>query len=127
MNRYHFAILSAAAALAAALVLAPTPGLGQAPADEKAKAKAAAKAKQNAKNFENNAAVITLLDRAGKTVGTVGDRALYDETVLSPDRTRIAVCKEDLDAETSDLWVMDVAPGKSIRLTTSKKNEFVQA
>jgi len=120
-------VVAGAAALSAALLFAPLTGRGQTPTDEKAKAKAAAKAKQNAKNFENNAAVITFYDRQGKTVGTAGERALYEATVFSPDRTRIAVIKDDLAAENADLWVMDIATGKSTRITTSAKNEFVQS
>ena len=120
------AITMGAAMLSASLMLVPVRGYGQASDDEKAKAKAAAKAKQNAKNFENNATVITFYDREGKTVGTAGERALYDDTIFSPDRKRIAVIKEDQEAENADLWVMDVATGKSTRITTSAKNEFVQ-
>src|ERR1700736_5714946 len=102
-HTYRIAAVSAAAALSTLLLLAPLPGQSQAPEDEKAKAKAAAKAKQNAKNFENNAAVITFYDREGKTVGTAGERALYNETVLSPDRTRVAVTKFDQEAQNADL------------------------
>src|SRR6185369_5498341 len=42
-------------------------------------------------------------------------------------RARVAVVKNDLDNETSDLFVMEIAGGKTTRLTTSKKTEFVQA
>ena len=103
--------------------------MGQGPAganDEKAKAKAANKAKQNAKNFENNASVLTFYDRGGKKVGTAGERALYEFYYLSPDRTRAAVVIDDLDAQNADLWVLDIASGKKTRLTTSVKDEFVQ-
>ena len=107
--------------LSAALLLGQ-----QAPAtdDAKAEAKAAAKAKRNAQKFENKAAVITFYDRQGKTVGTAGERALYRDTVLSPDRTRVAVIKRDFEAENADLWILDVATGKSTRITTSAKDEF---
>src|SRR6185295_4836103 len=124
---FRIAVIAGAVALSAALLFAPLTGQGQTPADEKAKAKAANKAKQNAKNFENNAAVITFYDRQGKTVGTAGERALYEDTVFSPDRTRIAVIKDDLAAENADLWVVDVGTGKSTRITTSAKDEFVQS
>src|ERR1700692_2132473 len=77
------------AVLSAMLILAPPPGRGQnAGSDEKAKAKAQAKAKRDAQSFENNASMITFYNREGKIVGTAGERAMYDETVLSPDRTR---------------------------------------
>jgi len=120
-NSYRLAVFVPAAVLSVALLL------GQAPqvSDDNAKAKAAAKAKQNAKNFENNATVITFFDREGKKVGTVGERALYSQPVMSPDRTRVAVIKNDLDAEARDLWVLDVATGKNTRITTSAARDSV--
>ena len=122
-NTYGVVIVSVAAAVATALLLAPLPIHGQ--LNEKDKA---FKAKQIAKQFENNATVMTLRDRTGKQVGAAfGDRALYGETVLSPDLTRVATVKNDPENETADLYVLDIASGKSIRLTTSKKTEFVQS
>ena len=127
INSYRVAIVTTAAALCAALLLAPLPGQGQAPEDEKAKAKAAAKAKQIAVAFEQNARVLTVFDRDGKTVAEIGERAIYGQPVFSPDRTRVAVIKTDLAGETADLWVIDVATGKTTRITTSKAREPVQA
>ena len=122
-NSYGVVIVSAAAALATALLLVPVPIRGQLSEKDKA-----FKAKQIAKQFENNATVMTLRDRTGKQVGAAfGDRALYGETVLSPDLTRVATVKNDPENETADLYVLDIASGKSIRLTTSKKTEFVQS
>ena len=120
---YQGVIVSAAAALATALVLAPVPMRGQ--LNEKDKA---FKAKQIAKAFENNATRMTFRDRTGKQVGEAfGERALYGAAVLSPDRTHVAFVKNDLDNETADLYVLEIAGGKETRLTTSKKTEFVQA
>ncbi len=105
---------------------APPPlALKEPAADPKAKALAEARAKRNAQIFENNATVITLYDRLGKTVGRVGERALYFGPELSPDRTRVAVLKRDLENESADLWVLDVATGGATRITTSAKTEFV--
>jgi len=131
-------IVTAALGFSAALLL-----LGQGPQND-AKGKAALKAKQIAQNFENNAQVLTLFDRDGKVVGTVGERGLYNQpglspdrfstigeraryfgAVLSPDRTRLAVPKLDQEGESSDLWVMDVATGRGARLTQSAAQEFV--
>ena len=120
---YQGVIVSAATALATALLLAPVPIRGQ--LNEKDKA---FKAKQNAKAFENNATVMTFYDRTGKQVGQpFGERALYGPAVLSPDRMRVALVKNDLDEESADLYVLDIASGKTTRLTTSKKTEFVQS
>ena len=122
-NAYGVVILSAATALATALLLAPVPVRGQ--LNEKDKA---FKAKQIAKQFENNATVLTLYDRTGKQTGAAfGDRALYGEAALSPDRTHVAMVKNDLENETADLYVLDIASGKGTRLTTSKRTEFVQS
>jgi len=122
-NAYGVVILSAATALATALLLAPVPVRGQ--LNEKDKA---FKAKQIAKQFENNATVMTLYDRTGKQTGAAfGDRALYGEAALSPDRTHVAMVKNDLENETADLYVLDIASGKGTRLTTSKRTEFVQS
>jgi Tol biopolymer transport system component len=121
-HAYRMVPVSAAAALIVFL-LSSTPGSGQ--LNEKDKA---FKAKQNAKSFENNATVMTLYDRAGKQVGQpFGDRGLYGAAALSPDRTHVATVKNDLDNESADLYVLDIAGGKSIRLTTSKNREFVQS
>jgi Tol biopolymer transport system component len=120
---YQAAMVSAAAALAAALALAPAPMRGQ--LNEKDKA---VKAKQNAKALENNATVMTFYDRTGKQVGPAfGERALYGAAVLSPDRSRVAFVKNDLDNENADLYVLEIAGGKTTRLTTSKMREFVQS
>ena len=88
----------------------------------------ALRARQNAQAFEVNASVFTFYDREGKQVGqNFGERALYGPAVLSPDRTRVATVRNDLDNESADLYVLDLASGKNTRLTTSKKTEFVQA
>jgi Tol biopolymer transport system component len=97
------------------------------PADEKANAVAEAKAKQNARAFENRATTINLYDRSGKIVGKAGERAIYGETVLSPDSKRIAVIKQDLANESADLFVIELYNGGTTRLTTSVKTEFVTA
>ena len=96
-------------------------------ADAKAKEAAEARAKRNALTFENNATTMAFYDRAGKRTGTLGERALYGETVLSPDGSRVAVITRDLANETADLYVLDVATGAKTRLTTSPRTEFVMA
>ena len=96
-------------------------------ADAKSKEAAEARAKRNAQQFENNATTIVFYDRAGQKAGTLGPRALYDETVISPDRRSIAVVTEDLANESADLYVVDIASGSRKRLTTSVRTEFVMA
>jgi Tol biopolymer transport system component len=124
------AIRAAIGTVAAVLGIVGLPG--RAPAQElsaaaKEQAAAEARAKRNAQVFENNATTIVFYDRSGKRTGGVGERALYGETVMSPDGSRIAVVKNDLPTETADLFIMDVATGASTRLTTSARTEFVMA
>ena len=96
-------------------------------AEAKAKEAAEARAKRDALTFENNATTIALNDRSGKRTGSLGERALYGETVMSPDGSRIAVITRDLPNESADLFVLDVATGAKTRLTTSARTEFVMA
>ena len=126
-NLYRISTVTASAALAAMLMLAPLPGLGQSE-QEKAKARAAAKSKAIAQALENNSLILNVYDRQGKVVGTVGERGLFGGPVWSPDRTRVALIKPDLEKETSDLWVLDVATGAGTRVTNSTQaREFINA
>ena len=109
----------AAAALCAVLLLAPMPSLGQAPAPANV-GDQALRARRLAEQFEAQARVLTVFDRQGKVVSTVGERALYSAPVFSPDRTRLAVVKRDLESGTEDLWVLNVATGKSTRITSNQ-------
>jgi Tol biopolymer transport system component len=96
-------------------------------AEGKSKEVAEAKAKRDALNFQNNATTIAFFDRTFKRTGGVGERAIYDEVVLSPDGSRVAVCLEDLANESADLFVLDAKTGAKTRLTTSARTEFVMA
>jgi len=104
----------------------PGPAGGQElSAEAKENAVADARAKRNVLNFENNATTIVFYDRSGKRTGSLGERTLYEETVQSPDRSRVAIVKDDLANESADLFVLDGASGASTRLTTSARTEFV--
>ena len=118
-----------ACAIAALCLALPMHAFGQELSKEASdKAAAEARAKRNAQTFEINASTIVFYDRTGKRVGgPLGDRALYQQTVISPDGSRVAVVKFDLQTESGDVFVLDIASGASIRLTTSARTEFVQA
>lgn len=122
----HIAVCVTAAVLC---FLQPTPQLSGQELNAEAKSKdvAEARAKRNAQNFQNNAKVLTFLDRYGQRTGQIGDRAMYDLVVMSPDGKRIATVKEDLDNESADLWVADVATGATTRITTSPRTEFISS
>jgi Tol biopolymer transport system component len=109
-------------------LLAASQGLGQElNAEAKSKEAVEARTKRNAQTFQNNASVLTFLDRYGKPTGQIGERAIYEAAVLSPDGKRIAAIKDDLDNESADLWVFDVAAGTVTRFTTSVRTEFVDS
>src|SRR5262245_19014559 len=73
--------------------------------------------------MEVNARQLTLFDRQGQLVTTFAPRDLYNQPVFSPDKTRMAVIKQDLEKEATDLWVFDVATSKGIPITSSKTRE----
>jgi len=126
MKNVHQFAMGVMAASVATLLFAQSQAPDAAKDDEQAKIKAA-KAKTNAQIFELNARVLTVFDRQGKAIGTVGERGLYNQPVLSPDGTRVAVGRVDLDKEVQDLWVFDVATGRGVQITSNKRREAAQA
>ena len=72
--------------------------------------------------MEVNARQLTVFDRQGRQVSVLGPRDIYNQPVFSPDGTRMAVVKPDLEKESQDLWVID-ATGKAMQLTVSKSRE----
>jgi Tol biopolymer transport system component len=127
MKKLDRVALVCAAALLGVVCLAGRATGQELSAEAKDKDAAEARAKRNALAFENNATTIVFFDRAGKRTGGISERAMYNDTVVSPDGTRVAVVKNDLPSETADLFVIDIATGASTRLTTSARTEFVMA
>ena len=115
---YRFLIMTTAAlAVVVVLTLAPLPAQAQLPTDP------AERAKVVDQIFQANARQLTLFDRQGKPLSQIGTRDMYGAPALSPDGKRVAVIKADIDKETNDLWVLDVATGKGIKLTSSQARE----
>ena len=85
------------------------------------------RAKAIAQIMQANARQITLFDREGKEVSQVGPKDLYQQPVFSPDAKRMAVIKVDVDKESNDLWVLDLATGKTTRVSTSGEREAASA
>jgi Tol biopolymer transport system component len=127
MTKADRVALGCAAALLGIVCLAGRATGQELSAEAKDKGAAEARAKRNALAFENGATTIVFFDRAGKRTGGISERALYNDTVVSPDGTRVAVVKNDLPSETADLFIIDIATGASTRLTTSARTEFVMA
>ena len=111
---------AAVATLTAVVLLAPASLFGQSDAD-KAKARAEQRARGIALNRENNSQVLRLYDRQGKAVATINEKDFYNQPTISPDKTRIAVIRNNPETETQDAWVIDVATGKSTRITTASQ------
>jgi Tol biopolymer transport system component len=118
--RWQVAMVSAAAALCALLMLAPAPGLGQAPLDPQVKA--AAKAALVKAQAATKAGLLTLYNRQGDVVRTLGERANYDSPALSPDGKRLAVSKTDETTQIANIWVFDLATGASTQITSDSVN-----
>ncbi len=115
----------------AALLLAPVPGAGQASLlarsdDQVGDQAQAERAERIAREFERNATQLTVFDREGQLMRTVGERDMYSQPKFSPDRTRLAVSKRDLEAETQDIWVFDLATGDGTQITSAQPPEWVQ-
>jgi dipeptidyl aminopeptidase/acylaminoacyl peptidase len=71
---------------------------------------------------DSNASRITWFDRQGKTLGTIGQRGIFNALALSPDGTRVAA--ERRDTAGSDLWLIESkSGGKSERFTFDPGNE----
>ncbi len=64
------------------------------------------------------------VDRAGKTLGTLVDRAAYDEVSVSPDGRTVAVSLIDLKAGTHDIWLCDAERNLKTRFTFEPGEEL---
>jgi roadblock/LC7 domain-containing protein len=59
---------------------------------------------------------ITVFDRTGAVLNTLGEPGLYAQPALSPDGTRVAAVKTDNGNR--NIWVFDIASGKSTPVTS---------
>jgi Tol biopolymer transport system component len=63
------------------------------------------------------------VDRTGKTISALGDRAFYTDLNLSPDAQRAAVAVLDPATGNRDIWLVDIARGVRTRFTFDSANE----
>jgi Tol biopolymer transport system component len=61
---------------------------------------------------------LTVFDRQGTVVSRVGEPASYAQAAFSPDGSRIAVIKRDLNTDTQDVWAFDIDTGKGTSITS---------
>jgi Tol biopolymer transport system component len=92
--------------------------------------KAKIKSRNIAQTIELASRVLTIYDRQGKVIKTVGPKGLYSQPVFSPDAKRIAVVEIDLHpestdqfAQTGDIFVYDADTGERTRITASGNRE----
>jgi Tol biopolymer transport system component len=60
---------------------------------------------------------LTIYDRQGKVVKTVGDPGTYIQPHLSPDGSKIAVMRNDPETNNQDIWTYEVATGAGHAVT----------
>jgi Tol biopolymer transport system component len=57
---------------------------------------------------------ITIFNREGNVVSKVGEPGLWGGPAFSPDGTKLAVMKTDLNTGSNLMWTMDIATGKAV-------------
>jgi eukaryotic-like serine/threonine-protein kinase len=67
---------------------------------------------------------LTWFDRAGRVLATLGEPAQYNNLALSPDETRVAVTMRTGNPENIDIWIVDIARNRRVRLTTDPGSEL---
>jgi Tol biopolymer transport system component len=70
-----------------------------------------------------NARPLTLFDRQGRNLGVFSEPVQGGQLMFAPDRTRVAMFRNDSTPGAEDVWVYDVATGKGAPLTSSAPRE----
>lgn len=61
--------------------------------------------------------ILTVFDRDGNAITTLGGRAVYRWLALSPDGRRLAVVKAEPERRRSNIWVFDIASRRGTQIT----------
>jgi Tol biopolymer transport system component len=64
---------------------------------------------------------ITLVDRRGASIATIGDPALFSQAAFSPDGARVAAILTNRESGQSDIWIYEVAGGSGKPLTADEE------
>ena len=116
----RFSLLTALSGLSALTALAQT-------SDQERSALEEEERQRNiARTFAANARQVVGFDIDGTSRGRIGEPELYTFVKYSPDLSRVATVRFDLQEERSDVWILDVASGDATRLSNSQAREFVQ-
>jgi Tol biopolymer transport system component len=67
---------------------------------------------------------VTVFDRAGRIVASVGKPGVYGQPAMSPDGTRVAVMHDDRQTGSLDIWTLELATGKGTAVTSNSSPEF---
>jgi serine/threonine protein kinase/Tol biopolymer transport system component len=66
---------------------------------------------------------LSLFNRAGKEIGSVGETSSFDSPRFSPDGQKVAVAIADLRTGANDIWIYDLTRGAATRFTFEKGTE----
>ena len=72
---------------------------------------------------EGSICKLVWLDRDGHETGQLGDEALYEDVVFSPDGQSVAVTVRDPATGTRDIWVYEIARNLRTRLTSDPADD----
>ena len=61
----------------------------------------------------------TWVNRAGRTLGTLGETGVYFDPIASPDGAMLALERQDSGRGSGDIWTVDLARGAFSRLTSA--------
>ena len=60
---------------------------------------------------------LTMFDRTGKVVRTIGEPGAIGQPAFSPDGKKLAFVRSDLETSIANLWIVDLETGKETQLT----------
>ena len=66
---------------------------------------------------------LTIYDRQGKVVSTVGQPGLFVQPGVSPDGKKLVVMRNDPQTGNNDIWTVDIATGKGTAVTNDTPPE----
>jgi eukaryotic-like serine/threonine-protein kinase len=69
--------------------------------------------------------VLTWIDRSGRTLGKIGERAVMCNPTLSPDNSRVAIDISDVKTNNVDVWLENSSGPSMARFTFNPEEEVV--